>query len=151
MLSGIISGSASSDLLKTGTGVLNLTATNTYAGRTIVEQGTLQASGPSGVGALNATAGVVVKSTGTLLMGAANQFNTSMPAPLTLNGATGTGNAATFSVNGFSQGSTTANGVGALTLAANSANNVIDFTGKNGVVTFASFAPTLPPSRSTTT
>ena len=138
VLSGVISGSASSDLLKTGTGTLNLTAANTYAGRTLVEQGTLLASGPSGAGALNATAGVIIKNTGTLQMGATNQFNTTTPAPVTLNGATGTGNAATFSVNGSSQGSTTANGVGALTLASTSANNVVDFNSKNGVVTFAS-------------
>ena len=138
VLSGVVSGSASSDLLKTGTGTLTLTASNTYKGRTIVEGGTLVASSTSGT-ALGGTAGVIINAGGTVQMGAANQFSATTPAPLTLNGTSA--NAATFSVNGNSQGSTTANGVGALTLASGSSNNVIDFNSKNGVVTFASFAP----------
>ena len=139
-LSGVISGSASTDLLKSGTGSLSLTAANTYAGRTLIVGGTLVAANPAGA-SLGATAGVIVNASGTVQMGAVNQFNATTPAPLTLNGATSTGNAATFSVNGNSQGSTMARGVGALTLASGSANNVLDFNGKNGVITFASFTP----------
>ena len=40
-LSGIISGSANADLLKTGAGLLELTGANTYAGNTLIQQGTL--------------------------------------------------------------------------------------------------------------
>ena len=138
VLSGVVSGTNTSDLLKTGNGSLTLTAANTYAGRTIVEGGTLVAASTAGR-ALNGTAGVIINSGGTVQMGAANQFNATTPAPLTLNGTAA--NAATFSVNGNSQGSTAANGVGALTLASTSSNNVLDFNSKNGVVTFASFAP----------
>lgn len=43
-LSGVISGSANADLLKTGAGVLELTNTNTYAGNTLIQQGTLIAT-----------------------------------------------------------------------------------------------------------
>jgi|GEM_PF-904020 len=43
-LSGVISGSANADLLKTGAGVLELTGTNTYSGNTLIQQGTLIAT-----------------------------------------------------------------------------------------------------------
>ncbi len=72
-------------------------------------------------------------------MGAANQFSATAPAPVTLGGTAGAGNAATFSVAGFSQGSKSANGVGALTLSAGSANNILDFGSKDAVITFTSF------------
>jgi autotransporter-associated beta strand protein len=44
-ITGVISGSSSTDLLKTGTGVLELTAANTCAGNTLVAGGTLRVSG----------------------------------------------------------------------------------------------------------
>jgi fibronectin-binding autotransporter adhesin len=62
-LSGILSGSAYADLMKTGAGRLELTAANTYAGNTLIQQGTLLANSPSG----SATGtGTVIVSGGTL-------------------------------------------------------------------------------------
>ena len=51
VLSGILSGTYLNDLLKTGTGTLQLTAANTLAGLTIVQAGTLVVTGStSGIG-----------------------------------------------------------------------------------------------------
>ncbi len=61
--SGVVSGSASSDLLKTGPGVLELTNTNTYAGQTLVQGGTLRLAAGGSVGA---GAGVTVSAGGRL-------------------------------------------------------------------------------------
>ena len=123
-------------LTKQGSGTLTLTGTNTnLSGAIAITAGTLAAAGSSGA-ALGGITSIAVGSTGTLLMGAANQLNTAVA--VSLNGATGTGNAATFGVGGFNQGSKTADGAGALTLTSGSKNNVIDFGGKAGVVTFAS-------------
>ena len=122
-------------LAATNTGTLTLTGANTYTGATTVSGGTLALVNTSGA-ALSGTSQISINSGGTLLMGAANQLNAATPAAVTLSGTAGA--AATFSVNGNSQGGTTANGVGALTLTAASTNNVIDFGGKAGVVTFAS-------------
>ncbi len=60
ILSGILSGSLYNDLLKTGTGTLELSATNTLAGLTIVQAGTLVVSGSTG------GIGTLVKSGATL-------------------------------------------------------------------------------------
>ena len=131
--SGVITGAVS--INKTGTGTQTFGDNDTYSGSTTVSAGTLivgTSTTPSAK-ALGGTSAVFVNDGGTLQMGAANQF-AATPAPLTMNGTTAA--AATFSVNGNSQGSTTANGVGALTLASTSANNVVDFNSKNGVVTF---------------
>ena len=68
-------------------------------------------------------------------MGAASQLKTT--AAVSLAGSATTG-AATFGVGGFNQGSKTAVGVGALTLATGSVNNILDFSSKSGVVSFAS-------------
>ena len=136
--SGAITGAIS--ILKTGAGMQTIGDNKTYTGGTVISGGTLvagTATSGSTVQALGGTSGVVVNASGTLLMGAPNQFNATTPAPLTLNGAAGTANAATFGVNGNSQGSTTANGIGALTLTSGSINNIIDFGDKNGTITLA--------------
>ena len=53
-LTGIISGSSTTDLVKTGTGVLELTAANTYAGNTLVNGGKLVVTGSiAGATAIN--------------------------------------------------------------------------------------------------
>src|SRR5262249_26478754 len=63
-LSGTITGTSITDLLKTGKGVLELTGANTYAGNTIVAQGTLLVNNTSGSG--TGTGTVIVRNTGTL-------------------------------------------------------------------------------------
>ena len=69
-LSGIISGSANADLLKTGAGVLELTNTNTYSGNTLIQQGTLIATNGA---AIADTSAVVLSNTA----GATFQLNNS--------------------------------------------------------------------------
>jgi len=44
-MTGVISGSANADLLKTGSGMLELTGSNTYSGNTLIRGGTLAAGG----------------------------------------------------------------------------------------------------------
>jgi fibronectin-binding autotransporter adhesin len=67
-LDGPIAGSASTDLVKTGTGVLQLNATNTYAGNTIVTDGTLRITANENLGANPAspTANNILLNGGTL-------------------------------------------------------------------------------------
>ena len=68
-LAGAITGSASTDLVKTGTGKLLLTGANTYGGRTLVEGGTLLANSSSGAGIVTIASGGTVGGTGTLTGG----------------------------------------------------------------------------------
>ncbi len=66
ILSGILSGSLYDDLLKTGTGTLELSAANTFAGLTIVQAGTLIVSGTTGgIGTL-VKSGATLAGTGTV-------------------------------------------------------------------------------------
>jgi len=55
-LAGTISGSSTTDLLKTGTGVLELTGTNTYNGNTLIEGGTVRIGADSGLGTIPSSA-----------------------------------------------------------------------------------------------
>jgi autotransporter-associated beta strand protein len=59
-LSGVISGSANADLIKTGGGTLELTGINTYLGNTYIQQGTLAATGG---GAIPNTSAVILSNT----------------------------------------------------------------------------------------
>jgi autotransporter-associated beta strand protein len=124
---GVLSGTGS--LNKTGTGGLTLNGTNNFTGVTEIYVGTLTASG-SGAGALGSTTNVTVGNSGTLLLGASNQINNS--ATMTMDGGT-------FAKGNFSEGSTVANGVGALTLTDNS---TLDFgAGTVGVLRFTDLIP----------
>ena len=69
-ISGAITGSASTDLLKTGTGVLELSAINTYLGNTLVQGGTLVVSGTLGDPNSSIRTGNVVVGKGATLAGA---------------------------------------------------------------------------------
>ena len=121
--------SSGGSLTKSGSGALTLTAASTFNGSTTVSGGTLSAAASSG-SALASTSSITVNSGGTLLLGASDQINNS--AAMTLNGGT-------FAKGNFSEGTTSAVGIGALTLSANSH---IDFgTGTVGVLTFASLNP----------
>ncbi len=124
-------------LQKQGTGTLTLAGSGSgMTGSAIVGNGTLVLANTSGAAVSSTYKGVTITTTGTLLMGAANQLGSAVP--VTLTGASGTGNAATFAVNGYSQGSKTSAGIGPLTLSASSVGNVIDFGSQAAVISFAS-------------
>ena len=86
-LSGVITGSANADLLKTGDGVLELTNTNTYAGNTLIQQGTLIATNGA---AISNTSAVVLANTA----GATLQLNNSETVGALSGGGTTGGNVA---------------------------------------------------------
>ena len=70
MFTGIISGSSSTDFLKTGTGVLELIAGNTYQGNTLIQGGTLVLGGTSAsLGTTTSTAGNVIIGKGATFAG----------------------------------------------------------------------------------
>jgi autotransporter-associated beta strand protein len=127
-LAGVVSGNGS--LTKNGTGTLTLTGANTFTGDTIVNYGTLTVAG-SGGSALATTGTITVNDSGTLRLGASDQI--SNRAAITLNGGT-------IAKGNFSEGTASAVGLGALTLAGPGSN--LDFgTGTVGVLSFASFNP----------
>jgi len=100
---------------KTGPGTLVLSGNNPLSGAVSVTGGTLTAAASTANQSLGSATSVSVTG-GTLLLGADDQIHNT--APLTL----GTGG--TFDLGGFSEGSTSADGLGALVLAASAG---IDF------------------------
>ncbi len=68
-ISGVISGSAIADFVKTGNGVLEFKAVNTYSGNTLVQGGTLLANGigATGTGNTSVFTGATLGGTGTVL------------------------------------------------------------------------------------
>jgi autotransporter-associated beta strand protein len=60
VFNGVVSGSSSADLIKTGTGTLEFNQDNTYAGNTFVQGGTLLVNGQSGTGSATGTGNVYV-------------------------------------------------------------------------------------------
>ena len=111
---GTAAGTGTGTFTKQGSGKLTLTGTNTFTGTVNVSAGTLAAACSSGA-ALGSVAGVNVGIGGTLLLGAANQANSS--GRVALGTAAGTA-AAVINAAAFSQGSTASQGLGALTLKA---------------------------------
>ena len=117
-LSGVISGSANADLLKTGAGVLELTNSNTYAGNTLIQQGTLSFSN---VGALTGSSGVILSNGTTLIYtGGTASLGT---VPLTVTTGIGTVQ------NSGDSGSTLTFG-GTITKA----NTILTFTGSGNFI-----------------
>ena len=132
---GGIAGSAKTLTLNNAAATLTLTGNNTYTGATTVSSGTLEVMNDSSTtgGRLSGTSSVTVNSGGTLRLsgaGSADRINDS--AAVNLSGGTIAKGA------GVNEGSTSAVGLGALTLTASS---TLNYTSSNGTLTFASFSP----------
>ncbi|WP_395737164.1 beta strand repeat-containing protein [Prosthecobacter sp.] len=134
-LQGAISSSSSTDgIIKAGTGLLILSATNSYTGATVINAGTLQlgsGTGGGAAGAINSTSGVT--NNGTL---AYNRSGSTSPAY----SITGTG-----IVNQIGNGTTTLSGANSYTGGTNVNAGTLTFLNTNarpstGVVTVASGA-----------
>lgn len=69
VLVGVISGSTTTDLLKTGTGTLELTAQNTYRGNTLIMAGTLIVSDNASIGTGAIRSGDIIVGSGARLAG----------------------------------------------------------------------------------
>ena len=69
-ISGVISGTVQNDLLKTGSGTLELTGANTYLGNTMIQEGVLSISAAGNLGATSGSNALVING-GTLRVTAA--------------------------------------------------------------------------------
>ena len=129
---GIISGSAGVGLAKSGSGVLTLSAANTYTGSTTISAGTLSLINASPFGTtpgVNGSGGISLAAGTAISAGTAAGSTTTIAAPFTLAGAgninlsigTGAGSTTTaFTLNGAIGGAT---GNLVFTTAANSFGN----------------------------
>ncbi|MBX7210356.1 MAG: autotransporter-associated beta strand repeat-containing protein [Verrucomicrobiaceae bacterium] len=79
---GVISGNATSELIKQGSGLFTLTNANTYDGLTTVSQGTLEVTSNNALGSF--VGGTIVGSGAALVL---NNVNYSTAEPLTINGS----------------------------------------------------------------
>lgn len=66
VFAGVVSGASSADLIKTGNGVLEFSANNTYSGNTLVNAGELRVTGQTGTNSGTGTGNVVVMNGGML-------------------------------------------------------------------------------------
>lgn len=119
-LSGVVSGTGA--LLKEGTGILNLTGTNTYARGTVITAGTLQFTTDANLGAAGSK---ITLNGGTMQPLAA--INLSRPIDINTNSTINTASAVTLSgtltnigsLYGTAQPTLTKSGTGVLTIAGN--------------------------------
>lgn len=124
-LSGVISGSANADLLKTGAGTLELTNTNTYTGNTLIAAGTVAL----GVDHAIANSATAVVMGGTLDIGS---FNQNMKAVNLVSGSiTGSGGTITGTSYLVQSGSVSANLAGSGVVMNKSTSGTVTLTGAN--------------------
>jgi autotransporter-associated beta strand protein len=107
-----------------GIGTTLLTGNNSFSGSTTVNAGTLNVGAEH---ALGGTSGVTVNASGTLLFSGNTTDRIRNDAPVSLNGGT-------LNTAGLSEGTATAQGLGALTLAAAS---TIDLSSGSSIISFA--------------
>ena len=128
----IFNSSGVGNVSKSGLGTLTLTGTSTYSGTTTVSAGTLKIdNNNAATPRLASTSGITLNSGGTLLLAQGQQNQSSDRIN---NSATVTMNGGTFNTGGFSEGTTAAAGLGALTLQANS---IIDLGAGASILHFA--------------
>lgn len=127
VMAGTISGPVSTDLIKTGNGVLEFATKNSYQGNTIIQEGTLRVAAPGG-GSLGATKQIIITGNGTLEYGADNQAHAG--AGVTMVGGS------MFNLNGYNEGTTASNGLGALTLSGNSTLDMGTAVGATSIIHF---------------
>ena len=126
-ISGVISGTSGGDLTKSGTGTLNLSAANTFAGDTIVSGGTLGISNSAALGPLATdTNDTTVSSGGTLSL--SGGINTPDNETLTVSGDGVSGKAALWSDSGSNEwdGTISLSGSGASFGANTGATLIVD-------------------------
>lgn len=124
-LSGVISGSANADLLKTGAGTLELTNTNTYTGNTLIAAGTLAL----GIDHAIANSATAVVMGGTLDVGS---FNQNMKAVNLVSGSiAGSGGTITGTSYLVQSGSISANLAGSGTVMNKTTSSTVTLTGAN--------------------
>ena len=147
-ITGVVSnGGATLGVVKSGMGTWTLSNANTYTGNTTVNAGTLALGATN---AAQATAGIAINSTGTLLVSANGALAAPAASTSTGNGVAGTtastqvpltlsGGTLLRNGNGVSLGTGLTVGVGALTLTTNS---TLDFgTAGVGTLNFNGFTP----------
>ncbi|QVL31881.1 autotransporter-associated beta strand repeat-containing protein [Telmatocola sphagniphila] len=110
VLAGAITGASNADLLKTGSGTLNLSAANSYSGNTLINQGTLVVSGSyTGTGKAIVSSGATLQISGNYTVSSAinGTGNTVVTSGGTLSGTGTVSSALTLQRGGTLAPSTT--------------------------------------------
>ncbi len=124
-------------LTKMGNAVQTLTGSNTFTGGTAIIAGTLEAGANGALGSgTTGTTSIQVHNSGTLLLSNASATDRIRDDALITLGGVGSGTPSITRAGGGSEGSGSAIGLGALTLAVNSSLNYGGATVGNGTLTF---------------